>query len=135
MIGLWFREGRPLTTGVLMLILCVAPMELSAQKNPFKWFGGDKDVKYQTYKDPGGRFEMEYPTKDWRILTSPGSTLAVFSHKDGPSLFVDRTQLTASLTPDEFNAMPDIELDRRPRQGPGRALPGRREAVHLSRSE
>ena len=34
---------------------------------------GDKNVKYKAFKDPSGRFELEYPAKDWSPLPTGGS--------------------------------------------------------------
>jgi hypothetical protein len=83
-------------------------------------FGGDKDVKYTTYKDPGGRFEIEYPAKDWRVLPSAGSTLAGFSGKDNTALFVESPfRMGDALTPAEVETLPDIELARMKAQQPG----------------
>ncbi len=63
-----------------------------------------------TYKDPGGRFELEYPTKDWRVLPSGVGSSLVFSRSDGPSLFIDRTTIAEELTPAEVDALADIEI-------------------------
>jgi hypothetical protein len=97
----------------VLSILCLVSAGLMAEQNPFtKVFGGDKNIKYQTFKDPAGRFDLEYPTKDWRLLPSGVSSLAVFDHKDGPALFVDRTRLVDRLTPEEIAAMPEVEVDK-----------------------
>lgn len=84
----------------------------------FKWLGGDKGTKYQTFKDPNGRFELEYPTKDWKLLPSGGASLAVFARNDGPTLFVDYIKLVDKLTPGELDAMPDMEMSRVKAQQP-----------------
>jgi hypothetical protein len=81
-------------------------------QNPFKWLTHDKDTKYRTFKDAAGRFELEYPEKDWKLLPSGGSSLAVFARKDGPTLFVDYLRLADRLTPGEIDAMPDMEVGR-----------------------
>src|SRR5713226_649039 len=92
--------------GSALSILCLLSAGLAADQNPFaKVFGGDKNTKYQTFKDPAGRFELEYPAKDWRLLPPGGSSLAVFNHKDGPVMFVDRLRLGDRLTPSEIEAM------------------------------
>ena len=48
------------------------------------------------FKDPAGRFELEYPEKDWKRLPSGGSSLVVFARNDGPTLFVDHVTLSRS---------------------------------------
>jgi hypothetical protein len=91
---------------------------LTAEQNPFKkLLGGDK-TSYQTFKDPAGRFEIEYPTKDWRLLPSGGSSLAVFARNDGPALFIDHIKLVDRLTAGEIDAMPEMELGRLKDQQP-----------------
>ena len=92
---------------------------LTADQNPFKWMvGGDKNVKYETFKDPAGRFEIEYPAKDWKRLPSGGSSLAVFARNDGPTLFVDHVRLVGALTPAEIEGMAAVELDTLKEQQP-----------------
>ena len=44
---------------------------------------GDKNVKNKAFKDPSGRFELEYPTKDWSPLPTGGSAVAILARKDG----------------------------------------------------
>jgi hypothetical protein len=103
--------------GAVLSIMCWVSIGLTAGQ--FKWLvGGDKNVKYQTFKDPAGRFELEYPTKDWKLLPSGGSSLAVFAGKDGPTLFVDHVRLVDRLTQGEIDAMPEGEVDRLREQQP-----------------
>ena len=91
-------------------LLAAAP---AAAQNPLKWLTGDKTTKYEPYKDPEGRFEMEYPSKDWRVLPSnSSSTLVGFSRNDGPTFFVDHVPLRDKLTKGELDAMPDVEVQR-----------------------
>jgi len=97
---------------VLLLGGALSAVPATAQ-NPLKWLTGDKATKYQVYKDPEGRFEMGYPTKDWRILPSnSSSTLVGFSRNDGPTFFVDYVRLRDKLTKGEIDAMPDFEVQR-----------------------
>jgi hypothetical protein len=79
----------------------------------FKWLTGDRATKYDAYKDPDGRFEMEVPAKDWRQLPSnSSSTLVGFSRNDGPTLFVDYVKLRDRLTKAELDVMSDVEVAR-----------------------
>lgn len=113
--------GRRAFTASVLSILCWLSTGLRADQNPFKWMvGGDKNTNYQTFKDPAGRFELEYPTKDWKLLPSVGSSLAVFARNgnDGPTLFVDYVKLADRLTPGEFDAMPEMEAGRLKEQQP-----------------
>jgi hypothetical protein len=77
-----------------------------------KLFGGGDKVNYKIFKDPAGRFEVEYPTKDWKLLPGGGSSLAVFTCNDGQTLFVDQLKLVDRLTQGEIDALPGIELSR-----------------------
>jgi hypothetical protein len=109
--------GRCVFAGSVLSILCWQSTGLTAGQ--FKWLvGGDKNTKYQTYKDPVGRFEVEYPAKDWRLLPSVGSSLAVFARNDGPALGIDLLRLADRLTPGEIEALPNEEVDRLREQQP-----------------
>lgn len=95
---------------VFLLGSLLSAVPATAQ-NPLKWFG-DRGTKYEIYKDPDGRFEMEYP-KDWRVLPSnTSSTLVGFSRSDGPTFFVDYVPLRDKLTKSELDAMADTEVLR-----------------------
>jgi len=84
---------------------------LAAEQNVLKrMVGADTNVKYQTFKDSAGRFELEYPTKDWKRLPNGSSSLAVFARNDGPTLYVDHVRLVEPLTPPEIAGMPAVEL-------------------------
>ena len=81
---------------------------LSAEQ--FKWMVGDKSVKYVSFKDASGRFELEYPEKDWKRLPSVGQSLIGFARNDGPTLFVDHVRLVEALTPAEMAGLLSVEL-------------------------
>jgi hypothetical protein len=99
---------RRVFAGVVAVILCVGSAGLAASQ--FKWMvGGDKNVKYDTFKDPGGRFEIDYPAKDWKRLPV-GSSLVAFARNDDATLSVDHVTLVESLTPSEVAGMPAVEL-------------------------
>jgi hypothetical protein len=103
------RSQRRALTASAAVLLCVLSTGVTAAQ--FKWMvGGDKNTKYQPFKDPGGRFEIEYPAKDWKRLPVGGSSLAVFARNDGPTLFVDHVRLVDALTPAEIAGMPTVEL-------------------------
>lgn len=111
------QPGRRAVAGLLIASVCILSASLNAGQ--FKWMiGGDKNVKYDIYKDPSGRFELEVPTKDWKVLPSVGSSLAIFSRKDGPVVSIDRMKLAGRLTPAEVDAMSEIELSRVKEQQP-----------------
>jgi hypothetical protein len=104
-VSLWQR--RP-AAFLAALILCVFSSGLSAAQ--FKWMVGDKSVKYQSYRDAAGRFELEYPEKDWKRLPSVGQSLVGFARNDGPTLFVDHLRLVSEFTAAELAGLPALEL-------------------------
>lgn len=105
-LSLWQR----LPSAVLAaLILCAFSSALSAAQ--FKWMvGGDKNVKYQVYRDAAGRFELEYPEKDWKRVPSVGQSLVGFARNDGPTLYVDHVGLVTEFTQAELAGLPALEL-------------------------
>jgi hypothetical protein len=110
--------GSRLFAASVLSVSCLLSGHMAAGQNPFSKIFGDKSTSYQTFKDPSGRFQLEYPTKDWRLLPSGGSSLAVFAHSDGPALFINHLKLLAALTPGEFEAMQDLEVTTLKEQQP-----------------
>ena len=111
------RPRRRAFSGLLAAALyCLSTGVTAAQI--WKLGMGDKSTKYQPFKDPSGRFELEYPAKDWKLLPSGGSSLAVFARNDGPTLFIDHVRLTEALTAVEVAGMPAVELSTLKEQQP-----------------
>jgi hypothetical protein len=104
-LSLWRRLPSAVLTA---LILYGFSSGLSAAQ--FKWMVGDKSVKYQSYKDAAGRFELEYPEKDWKRLPSVGQSLVGFARNDGPTLFVDHLTLVSEFTQAELAGLPALEM-------------------------
>ena len=111
------RPRRHAFSGLLAAALYCLSTGVTAEQI-WKLGMGDKSTKYQPFKDPGGRFEIEYPAKDWKLLPSGGSSLAVFARNDGPTLFIDHVRLTEALTPVEVAGMPAVELSTLKEQQP-----------------
>jgi len=84
--------------------------------------GGDRGVSYRVFKDPAGRFEIEYPTRDWRQAPISGSTLVNFARTDGQAaLSVESFRLADTLAPSEILTMAEIEIqDLKDRQSGAR---------------
>jgi hypothetical protein len=100
--------SRRVLSGLVSAILCVGPIELAGSQ--FKWMvGGDKNVKYDTYKDSSGRFEIDYPAKDWKRLPV-GSSLVAFARNDDATLSVEHVTLDDPVTQTEMAGMPAVEL-------------------------
>jgi len=103
--SLWHRRPSAVLSA---LILCAFSNALSAAQ--FKWMVGDKNVKYQVYRDAAGRFELEYPEKDWKRVPSVGQRLVGFARNDGPTLYVDHIGLLTEFTQAELAGLPALEL-------------------------
>jgi hypothetical protein len=110
--------GRRAFAASICSISCLLAVHLYAGQNPIAKIFGGGNTSYRIYRDPAGRFQLEYPTKDWHLLPNVGSSLAVFTHNDGPSLFVDYVKLSAALTPGELEQMADLEVTRIKQQQP-----------------
>jgi hypothetical protein len=98
---------------VLAGVICAAPCQsLRAAQGVFgKMLGKKGDVTYRVYRDPNGRFSIEYPNKDWRIVPSGQSALVILAREDGEAtLVVDATTLVEALSPAEIAAMVDVEV-------------------------
>jgi hypothetical protein len=86
-----------------------------------KRFGlfGDKNVAYQTFKDSAGRFDLEFPAKDWTELEIGGATLAIIERNDRTATFViELDRLVEPLGPSEIATNAQIELDSLKEQQP-----------------
>jgi hypothetical protein len=80
---------------------------------------GDKNVKYKSFKDPSGRFELEYPTKDWSPLPTGGSAVAILARNDRTAtVVVDVARLTEPLAPSEVATNAQIEIETLREQQP-----------------
>src|SRR3954466_9652641 len=106
-------------TGLLVAILCGHSAGLRAGQFSKLW-GASGNVKYDRFKDPAGRFEIDYPVKDWKRLPvrsrveapatagTPlpvGSSLVAFARNDDAPLSVDHLTLLEALTPGEVDGM------------------------------
>jgi PsbP len=105
-----------------MLAAAIVCCLVAGQQQAFAQFlgiFGDKNVKYKTFKDPAGRFELEYPNKDWSTLPSGGSAIAILSRNDRTAtVVVDLSKLTEALTPAEVATNAQIELEGLKEQHP-----------------
>jgi hypothetical protein len=73
-------------------------------------FGSGK-VQYKVFKDAGGRFEIEYPAKDWNTLPAGGSAVGILASKDrAATVLIDLSKLTGAIGPDEVTINGKIEL-------------------------
>jgi len=109
-------SARRVFTGLLVAILCGHSAGLRAGQFSKLW-GASGNVKYDRFKDPAGRFEIEYPVKDWKRLPV-GSSLVAFARNDDATLSVDHLTLLEALTPGEVDGMMAVELATLKQQQP-----------------
>jgi len=80
---------------------------------------GDKNVSYRIFKDSAGRFELEYPTKDWSPFPTGGSAIAILARNDRTAtVVIDLAHLTEPLAPAEIATNAQIEVDSLREQQP-----------------
>jgi len=104
---------RPGLRIALALSLCAVAGAHLAAGQIGKIFGRKQEVVYQTYRDPSGRFSLEYPNKDWRVVPGGGSAaLVILAREDGEATVgVESMNLVEALTPSEIQAMAENEVD------------------------
>src|SRR6266403_2697465 len=104
-------SSRPVSAMAFAVACCVLLNEFQvlAQKN----------VKYRTFKDASGRFELEYPEKDWNPFPVGGSAIAILSRNDRTAtLVIDLSRLTEPLAPPEVATNAQIEVESLKEQQP-----------------
>jgi hypothetical protein len=106
---LTMRRGRILLLTALCTACCLSTLEERAAAQ--RLFGlGDRSVTYRLFRDPGGRFDLEYPTRDWRQLPSAGANLVMFARNDGATVAIDYLRLEAPLAASQVPAMAEFEI-------------------------
>jgi hypothetical protein len=81
-------------------------------------FGSGK-VQYKVFKDAAGRFEIEYPTKDWNTLPTGGSAVAIVASKDrAATVLIDLSKLAGAIAAEEVPINHKIELQTLKDQNP-----------------
>jgi hypothetical protein len=109
---------RPSALALAVACLVLSTEQLSSAQKKFLMFG-DKNVTYKTFKDASGRFELEYPTKDWSPFPVGGSAIAILSRNDRTAtVVIDRSRLTEPLAPSEVATNAQIELESLKEQQP-----------------
>ena len=74
---------------------------------------------YRTFRDAAGRFEIEYPAKDWNLLPAGGSAVGILFRSDRTAtVVIDLVRLTEPLTPSEVAANARLETETLKEQQP-----------------
>jgi len=81
----------------------------------------DNRANYQELNEPSGRFRLQYPKKDWRVLPGGGSVLVTLAHKDNRAVVtIEYTPLEAQLLPSELTDLfPQLEVEELKKRQPG----------------
>ena len=109
---------RPSVLAFAVVGCVLATGHLANAQKRFLFFG-DKNVTYKTFKDAEGRFQLEYPTKDWSPVPAGGSAIAILSRNDRTaSIVVDLSTLAEPLAPSEVAINAKIELESLKEQQP-----------------
>src|SRR6185295_19431192 len=113
------ESSRPVSALAFAVALCVLSNEYHVFAQKKLGIFGDKDVKYRTFKDASGRFELEYPAKDCNPFPVGGSAIAILSRNDRTAtLVIDLSRLTEPLAPAEVATNAQIELESLKEQQP-----------------
>jgi hypothetical protein len=99
-------------TVTILILLAGLMWPASRAEAQLGLFNRSKNPAYRSYADPSGRFSIDYPASDWRIVSGGGSVLIGFNEKNGDaSLVVDYTKLQLALEASEIDRMfADLEV-------------------------
>jgi hypothetical protein len=101
------------------ILYCIVSNEYPAFAQKKFLIFGDKNIKYKAFKDPSGRFELEYPAKDWSPLPTGGSAVAILARNDRTAtIVIDVARLTEPLAPSEITTNAQIEVETLKEQQP-----------------
>jgi hypothetical protein len=96
---------------ILAAVCCLLSAERPAAAQKVLGIFGSGKVQYKAFRDTGGRFEVEYPSKDWNTLSTGGSAVEILASKDrAATVVVDLSKLTEPIDPNEVPTNHKIEL-------------------------
>lgn len=103
--------GLAAASAVAMVVGAAAQAPPAALRGT--WYGRDAKGSYTAYRDAGGRFSLEYPRRDWLLLTGNGAVLLVATHNRGEAwVILERVRMATSLAPDEVTDLfADLETE------------------------
>jgi hypothetical protein len=102
----------PASQHVFALAVALAVAAAPASGGQFGFLKRDSKIAFQAFKDPNGRFTLDYP-KDWQVIAGSGDVVVTFAAKNGEAaLVVEHSRLKISLGPDDIdNTFAQIETD------------------------
>jgi hypothetical protein len=112
------RRARILCLTTLLVAPAVVPATSATQGT---WLRRGK-IEFQVLKDPGGRFTIEYPKRDWRVVPGGGSVLFTLAHSGNEAaVVVEYNRMDPPLMPEDITEMFSqvIELDEVKKRQPG----------------
>ncbi|OFW03946.1 MAG: hypothetical protein A3H96_16005 [Acidobacteria bacterium RIFCSPLOWO2_02_FULL_67_36] len=91
----------------------LAPIPGGAAQRPRWLLGSGRGVEYQRFEAPGKGFSLEYPKKEWQVVSGAGSIVVVFAQsKSEASVAIDHTLLKTALAPEEITQLfADLEVE------------------------
>lgn len=103
------HKHRPLVAA-LAIVLVALPSLAAGQMGILKRLRGPDS---QVFRAPDGKFALEYPGKDWRVLPGGGSVIATLAQKDGQaSVVIDYSRMNQVLAPGDINDLfADLEAE------------------------
>jgi hypothetical protein len=103
--------------------VALSPLGMTRVDAQFGIFrGGGGKVEYQALTAPGGRFTLEYPKKDWRVLPGGGAVALTLGHsKNEAAVVIEYMRLDPPLSPNDITAVfvDEIELVELKQRQPG----------------
>lgn len=115
------RRISPATsTFVIVALVALATTDGSAAPQ-LKWMRRDSKVEYQPFNAPGGRFVVQFPRRDWRIVPGGGSVVVTLAQTKGEAaVVIEHTSLNAPLAPEDITDLfAEIEMDELKKRNPG----------------
>jgi len=111
------RSRRRLCLVVIVLVVTAVAFPDAAEIGLLK---RDSKTEYRTFRDPNGRFALDYP-KDWQVIAGAGDVLVTFAATNGEAAFVvERSKMNIALAPEDITDLfaqieADILKERQPR--------------------
>lgn len=104
--------SKPHSLPLLVASLAAAwTMVPGAQGDP--WLARTTRTQFQPLKGPYGRIALEYPRKDWQIVSGGGSVIMTLAQrKSEAAIVIEHSRLNAALAPEEItDVFKDLEVD------------------------
>lgn len=116
-------NARSSLVHALLLSACVVAAGVGAPEAQIARAPASKQrpVPYRAYRDAGGRFTIEHPVRDWRVLPAMGAALLSVAEKDfEATLSIEYQRLEIPLEPSSLTThFGQIEVEAIQSRSPG----------------